>query len=308
MAYHPFRHLGLKFLSIALAVVIWLIVADQRAVERSVRAPLEFHNVPDGLELVNDPPETVEVRVRGPSSILARLLPGEVIGVLNLQAARSGTRLFHLLTDEVRVPYGVQVAQVTPATIPLTFERSGARIVPVVPAVDGDPASGYAAGRITSNPAVVEVVGPISLLQDLKSATTEPVSIARATGTVTDTVTVGVANDNLRLRQAVTAVVTVEIAPVAIERTLADVPVHAANVPDGRKLALAPAAVQIVVRGPKARVDALGNAPGTAGALEPRVDLTGLTRGTFTLPVQVNAGTDLEIVRIEPTSVRVTIK
>ena len=48
MAYHPFRHLGLKFLSIALAVVIWLLVADQRAVERSVRAPLEFHNVPEG--------------------------------------------------------------------------------------------------------------------------------------------------------------------------------------------------------------------------------------------------------------------
>ena len=125
MAYHPFRHLGLKFLSIALAVLIWLLVADQRAVERTVRAPLEFHNVPEGLELVNDPPETVEVRVRGTSSVLARLLPSEVVGVLNLASARPGTRLFHLLTDEVRVPYGVQVAQVTPATIPLSFERSG---------------------------------------------------------------------------------------------------------------------------------------------------------------------------------------
>ena len=188
MAYHPFRHLGLKFLSIALAVLIWLLVADQRAVERTVRAPLEFHNVPEGLELVNDPPETVEVRVRGTSSVLARLLPSEVVGVLNLAAARPGTRLFHLLTDEVRVPYGVQVAQVTPATIPLSFERSGSRIVPVVPAVEGEPAPGYVAGRITSDPAVVEVVGPVSLLGDLKSATTEPVSIDKATRPVRDTV------------------------------------------------------------------------------------------------------------------------
>ena len=109
--------------------------------------------------------------------MLARLLPSEVVGVLNLASARPGTRLFHLLTDEVRVPYGVQVAQVTPATISLSFERSGSRIVPVVPAVEGDPAAGYVAGRITSEPAVVEVVGPVSLLGDLKNATTEPVSI-----------------------------------------------------------------------------------------------------------------------------------
>ena len=35
-----------------------------------------------------------------------------------------GTRLFHLLADEVRVPYGVQVSQVNPSAMPLTFEQS----------------------------------------------------------------------------------------------------------------------------------------------------------------------------------------
>jgi hypothetical protein len=304
MAYHPFRHLGLKFLSIALAVLIWLLVADQRAVERTVRAPLEFHNVPEGLELVNDPPETVEVRVRGTSSVLARLLPSEVVGVLNLAPARPGTRLFHLLTDEVRVPYGVQVAQVTPATIPLSFERSGSRIVPVVPAVEGDPAPGYVAGRITSVPAVVEVVGPVSLLGDLKTATTEPVSIDRAARPVTDTVTVGVANDNLRLREPISAVVTVEIAPVKAERVLAAVPVRTTNVPTGRSATVAPDAVRLIVRGPKDRVDAL-----LESTLEPHVDLTGLQPGRMTLPVKVTAAApDIEVVRIEPESVRVTIK
>jgi YbbR domain-containing protein len=304
MAYHPFRHLGLKFLSIGLAVLIWLLVADQRAVERTVRAPLEFHNVPQGLELVNDPPETVEVRVRGTSSVLARLLPSEVVGVLNLAAARPGTRLFHLLTDEVRVPYGVQVAQVTPATIPLSFERSGSRIVPVVPAIEGDPASGYVAGRITSEPAVVEVVGPVSLLGDLKSATTEPVSIERATRSIRDTVTVGVANDNLRLREPISAAVTVEIAPVAAERILSAVPVRTVNVPAGRSGSVTPETVNLIVRGPKARVDAL-----LETAFETHVDLTGLQPGRVTLPVKVTApAADIEVVRIEPESVRVIIK
>jgi hypothetical protein len=304
MAYHPFRHLGLKFLSITLAVVIWLLVADQRAVERTVRAPLEFHNVPEGLELINDPPENVEVRVRGTSAVLARLLPSEVVGVLNLAAARPGTRLFHLLTDEVRVPYGVQVAQVTPATIPLSFEKSGSRIVPVVPAVEGDPAPGYVVGRITSDPAVVEVVGPLSLLGDLKSATTEPVSIDKASRQVRDTVTIGVANDNLRLRLAASATVTVEIAPVAAERVLDAVPVRARNVPEGRSATVMPEAVRLIVRGPK---DRLGELIETG--VEPHIDLTGLQPGRVTLPVKVmTIAPDIEVVRIEPESVRVTIK
>ena len=40
MAYHPFRHFGLKVLSIALAGAIWLTVGDQRAIERPMRVPL----------------------------------------------------------------------------------------------------------------------------------------------------------------------------------------------------------------------------------------------------------------------------
>jgi YbbR domain-containing protein len=204
--------------------------------------------------------------------VLARLLTSEVVGVLNLAQARPGTRLFHLLTDEVRVPYGVQVAQVTPATIPLSFERSGSRLVPVVPAVEGDPAKGYVAGRITSDPAVVEVVGPVSLLGDLKSATT--------------------------------ATVTVEIAPVGAQRELSAVPVRTANVPPGRSATVTPESVRLIVRGPKDRVDALLDT-----TLEPHVDLTGLQPGRMTLPVKVTAAApDIEVVRIEPESVRVTIK
>ena len=97
MAYHPFRHLGLKILSIALAGAIWLTVGDQRAVERTMRVPLEYHNLPANLELMASPPDTVEVRLRGPSGTIGRLLPGEVVAVLDLTAARPGTRLFHML-------------------------------------------------------------------------------------------------------------------------------------------------------------------------------------------------------------------
>mgnify|MGYP003694213149 CR=1 FL=1 len=66
MAYIGFRHhLGLKFVSIALAALLWVAVAGEQTVERSLRIPLEFTNLPSQLEVVGEPPTVVDVRVRG---------------------------------------------------------------------------------------------------------------------------------------------------------------------------------------------------------------------------------------------------
>jgi YbbR domain-containing protein len=301
MAYHPFRHFGLKFLSIALAVAIWLIVGDQRSVERSVRVPLEFHNVPDGLELVANPPDSVEVRLRGPSSALGRILPGEVVAVLDLQSARAGTRLFHLLADEVRAPYGVQVSQVNPSSMTLGFEQSMTKNVPVLPAVDGDPAEGFRVGRISAAPAVVAVVGPRSHVVDLKSATTEPVIVTRATSAVVDRVTVGVADDLVRLVTPQTATVTVEILASEVDKRLTAVPVIPRNLPAGRSARITPATVDIVVRGPVSALEGLTS-------LGVFVDLAGLAPGRFQLPVHIDPAANVGVERAEPPTVEVRIR
>jgi hypothetical protein len=63
MRYNPFRNLGLKVLAIALASLLWLTVAGQHIVERSLRVPLEFRNIPKSLEIVGNTPDTIDVRV-----------------------------------------------------------------------------------------------------------------------------------------------------------------------------------------------------------------------------------------------------
>src|SRR6059036_1763401 len=141
--YSPFRHLGLKLMAIALAMMLWLIVAGDHLVERSLRVPLEYRNIPSELELVGDPPTAVDVRLRGSSALLGRLEPRDIVAVLDLGAARAGSRMFHLRSDEVRAPYGVDVAQVVPGTLALDLEKSGRRTIPIVPALDGEPAPGF---------------------------------------------------------------------------------------------------------------------------------------------------------------------
>ncbi len=202
MAYHPFRHLGLKVLAIMLASVLWFTVAGEHVVERSLRVPLAVRNLPTSLEIVGDLPESVDVRVRGSAAQLSRLETGDVVAMLDLATARTGSRLFHLRADEVGVPYGIDVAQVNPPTILLSIEKSIRRIVPIVPATDGDPAPGFVVGRMSAEPATVLVVGPESHVREVGSATTEPVEIDGKSERVRDVVTVGVADSSVTAGRA----------------------------------------------------------------------------------------------------------
>ena len=112
MSVHLFRHFWLKLLSLGLATVLWLAIAGDPLVERGLRAPLEYQNVPAGLALVGTGPSTIDVRVRGSSALLAGLSASDVVAVLDLGAARSGRRLFHLSPAEVRAPFGVDLVTV----------------------------------------------------------------------------------------------------------------------------------------------------------------------------------------------------
>lgn len=207
------RNVWLKFLAISIATMLWLVVAGDRVVERALSVPIELQHLPQGLEIVGAPLESVDVRLRGSSGVLGRLGSGDVAAVIDLRSARPGRRLFHLTNGDVQVPYGVETVQVAPATLPIVFESSAVRIVKVRPAIEGNPAEGYEVTAVDSRPATVEVIGPESALKQLDEAMTEPISIDGASSLVREVVTIGVAEPSLRLRTPQTAEVTVQITP-----------------------------------------------------------------------------------------------
>ena len=303
MAYHPFRHLGLKVLAIALATLLWLTVAGEHVVERSMRVPLEFRNIPETLEIVGDPPVSVDVRLRGSSAILSRLDPGEVVAVLDLSSARPGSRLFHLRNDEVKAPFGVEVSQVVPSTLSIELEKSATRMVPVVPAIDGKPATGFVIGRVTAEPATVLVRGPESRVRELSEATTEPVSVEGGRDRVRDVVTVGVSDAAVRLAEPQSATVVIEIWPAPVERELTGVAVRWRNLAPRLRAQVSPAAARLTVRGRRETIASLK--PEGVG---PFVDLAGLGPGRYNLRVQVEPSESFGVSAITPDVVVVTIK
>jgi YbbR domain-containing protein len=170
--------------------------------------------LPAGLEIVGNPPDTVEVRLRGSSGALSRIGSGDMSAVIDLETARPGRRLFHITQNQVNVPYGIDIVQVGPSTLTMEFEVSGIRSIHVEPDIDGRPADGYEVTQVKSDPETVEVAGPETALKLLQAAITEPVSVANQTRNVREVVTIGVPDSSLRLRSPQTAVVTVTISPI----------------------------------------------------------------------------------------------
>jgi YbbR domain-containing protein len=210
VAWHPFRNLGLKMVAVILGTMLWFTVSSDYFVERSMRVPLVYLNTPLSLEIAPDAPDSVEVHLRGRVSQLTGD-QGDVIVYIDLTDAQAGSRLFHLRTDQVTTPFGIEATQVFPSTVMLTLEATGTKSVTVEATVEGKPANGFDIGKITVEPSMVDVVGPESELKALRSAITETVMIEGAKETVTRSVSIGVMNSSLRLKESRTARVVVEI-------------------------------------------------------------------------------------------------
>ena len=297
-----FGNIWLKVLSLGLALMLWMIVSGEETVERGLRVPLELTQVPAALELLGDVPATVDVRVRGASGTLSRVTAGDVVAVLDLHTAQSGRRLFPLTPDQVRVPFGVEIVQVQPSAVTMAFEPSASREVPIMPAVDGRPAPGYVIGPLSAEPRVVEVIGPDSAVKRATEVLTEPVSVAGARTHVKQSVTLGLLDPALRLKTVRSAMVTVQILPAPLERTLRNQAVHLRNLGPNLQAEAVPAAVDLTLRGNR---DALGRV--AADDLAAFIDLAGLGPGQYSLTVHADSSRDAGVTRVSPESVQVRI-
>ncbi len=299
----PFGHLGLKILSVGIAIMLWLFVSGEEIVERGLRVPLEFQNLSDRLELLDIPPATVDVRVRGASSVLSHVAPGDLVAVVDLTSARPGRRIFHLTPDQVRAPSGIEVSQVSPAAVALEFEPSSTRTVPVKPSIEGQPAAGYGVGEVTAQPGTVTVVGPASRVTRLNEAITEPVSVEGATAAVHETVTIGVPDSSVRLKSPAITRVSVDVRRADTDFVIDAAAVEPRGAPPGAAIDVAPRSVRVTARG-------TGVGPGavTAADVKAFVNLAGVRPGRYTLPVRVDAPPAVTILRVEPASVRIRMR
>lgn len=172
-------NMGMKVLSVSIAIFIWLLVAntnDPVVTKRFTDIPVDIINEEALTDLgyayeVTEGDE-VTITVKGKNSI---------VGTLSISDFRAVAD-FSKLSEVDAVPIDVTVKKYTDQleimlgtvnTMKIKKDEMISVSVPVNIVINGDAAEGYAPGKITGTPNLVRVTGPANLLDNAKAIIVE---------------------------------------------------------------------------------------------------------------------------------------
>ena len=171
------QNIGWKLLSLAIAVVVWGVVANEPELSTFTPVGVEYKNLPDDLEISSDPVSSVTLELQGPSGELPGVGDGvsrpEVI--LDMSKVQTGERTFPIGDDNVKLVRGVHLVRAIPADVRLRFERRAERTVRVTPRFR--PRDGYEVADFTVTPDAVKIAGPASRTARVDTVLTDEVNI-----------------------------------------------------------------------------------------------------------------------------------
>lgn len=208
------KDLGLKFLALAVACLIWFVVSAPRREEvreRIVTASISLVGLPPRLVITTDIPGTVAVRVRGRLSDLKALASQNLEASLDLSKIQAGEAEVTLRAHSINVPETIEVISIVPNKVRFRIEPLRRRAVSIRPFLVGDPPPGYFAGEPTPDPDRALVSGPASQILKLTEVTTERIIMTGRTATFVSSVAVVSDSPLVRVINPVTTQVTVPV-------------------------------------------------------------------------------------------------
>lgn len=168
-----------KLVSLLVALLAWLYVQSDEVATGQVNARIEWE-LAEGLVSVRELPRTLSLRVRGTRAAIRRARTrGDLTMPVDLREAGPGEHSLELGPFPVEGLQGkLEILSRTPSALRVQLDRQVTRKVEVTTRVVGEPADGYAVRRVKVLPALVQVSGPATVLEQLDEVETEPIDVA----------------------------------------------------------------------------------------------------------------------------------
>jgi len=192
------ENIGLKIAAVLLSIVLWVFVTSRGQSELSVDAPLEFKNIPQGLEVVNHPVKTITLTIRGQERFIKNIRPSDVRVPVDLSKAKKGESVYYIRRDDIVLPHAITVTNIIPSNIKVTVEETVAKTVKVIALITGEPERGYYVKSIDVRPQTAEIEGVRSEIARVKNIKTESLDITGLNETITQDLKLDLPGRNVR--------------------------------------------------------------------------------------------------------------
>ena len=171
------RDFALKFVSLVLAVCIYVGVSGYLKEESSLELPVDIQLTQDVMMTVPQQFK-VDINIRGNKRDIGR--SNEIkcqvkVGLKDRQ--RDGSFRIKLKGSDFHIPRGITVTKIVNPELTLQLQPRISRELPVSLVFSGEPPSGYRVSRQACDPRTVLVSGPENELGDLSEVSTDPVPL-----------------------------------------------------------------------------------------------------------------------------------
>jgi YbbR domain-containing protein len=202
------KNWGLKLFSFLLALILWLTLITPEKVfsEKTLTIPLELHNIPSEMELMERPLATIDVKIRASKSLINDITSANVHAVLNLEKASLDQEDYPLNKSMISIPSGAEVREIYPSQVSLKLERTKEILLDVEANIIGKLKKGFKVENIGIFPPQVLIEGPESKVKDRYKVRTSPIDISELTETTDLEADLILPNPDLRLASTETKV------------------------------------------------------------------------------------------------------
>ncbi|HEX3408718.1 MAG TPA: CdaR family protein [Candidatus Binataceae bacterium] len=292
------RDAGLRLLSVALAIGLWIFVnAGQHSSFRSFDVPISYLDLPPGYAVTSRHPDFVRVQVTGPLTLLSIIDPTHLRLRLDLNGVGIGQASFKIAPDAFAVPRHTEVTGVSPSQIVLEIDKIVTRAIPVHLALLGAPAAGYKIASTEVTPPTVAVRGPSRAIAHIDEINTAPLAVGGLSSDFSRTVDLLAPTAGRLLADEVTA--KVSLTPLVTQKPFRNVPISVRDT--NLKFHLDTHRVRVDLSGPLLTLQKVD----LKGAVY--VEAAGLAPGTYSAPVQINLPEGVALVRQAPEKVTLRI-
>ena len=223
------ENVGLKVMSLGLAISIWALLQSEQVVERRTRVRVRY-DWPTELVQVDEVPRWISITISGPQGRVRAVERRNLTMKVDLTEAGKGVVPIDYTERRVQgLPDNLKITQTTPPMAEVELDAKIRRTVRIRPAVIGEPAEGWERGTITVEPESVEVEGPESLLRDLSEVSTDIVNISGRTDPLEAEVSIKTPTRTTKPTTDTPITVRVAVDALVDNRTFTEVPVMVDN-------------------------------------------------------------------------------
>lgn len=225
------NNLGKKTLAITIAIMLWIIANFEQDIEKNITVDIQYSRLPANLIITNNPPQKLNLRVRGSRTKLAILNTENYAFPINLDEVTKGISKFDIRTDQIRMT-DIQIIGLSPAEISVETDELVKKEIAVKPNI-GIPDIGF---KILNDPKVepdtVSVSGPKELLSNIKFMNTDLVSIEGEKSNFTIEVPLKSPSPLVQINDNPIVKITVDIMETIIEKEFKNINVNYENFGD----------------------------------------------------------------------------